>query len=408
MSWRTAGGVSLIGAGAVLALRPLTTLALLYGAIVLVLVAAGFHLVATGLSGRVGPPWLGLRRPFGAMAGFVAVSAGIVLAAFVPAGYTGLAYAPAALLLCHGLYRVVHAFRRGAASRREATRSAVLGASSILLGLAAARFPDVALVLLAFATAVSLILAGVGLARRQVPAPGRRLRRGRSIIDAVRAAGQMDLGLGEQTILWGHSQGGHAVLWAAGLWNDYAPDLPLQAALAFAPGSDVPVGLENWASSRLTNIFSAYAAAVDSAHYEDVEDAVRPGALATAKAYADRCLSEPGTALTLTASLLQERTIWRRGALEGQLGTRAQENTPTSTPAGPALLLQGEEDTAVAAAMQGGYVSDRCADDWPLEYRTYEGLDHVPLVEPGSPAITDALGWTASLFAGEPPTAGTC
>src|SRR5699024_814942 len=40
---------------------------------------------------------------------------------------------------------------------------------------------------------------------------------GRSVIDAVRAAGQSDLSLGQATVGWGHSQGGHAALWAGGL-----------------------------------------------------------------------------------------------------------------------------------------------------------------------------------------------
>src|SRR5699024_338597 len=50
---------------------------------------------------------------------------------------------------------------------------------------------------------------------------------GRSVIDSVRAAAGTDLAVSDQTVVWGHSQGGHAALWAAGMWGAYAPEIPL-------------------------------------------------------------------------------------------------------------------------------------------------------------------------------------
>src|SRR5215217_289380 len=35
-----------------------------------------------------------------------------------------------------------------------------------------------------------------------------------------------------------------------------------------------------------------------------------------------------------------------------------------------------------------------CFAGFPVDYRTYEGRNHVPLVEPDSPAIADLLTWT--------------
>lgn len=49
---------------------------------------------------------------------------------------------------------------------------------------------------------------------------------GRSTLDAVRAAGQISgTHASTNTWLWGHSQGGHATLWAAQLADEYAPEL---------------------------------------------------------------------------------------------------------------------------------------------------------------------------------------
>nr|NLD40594.1 lipase [Actinomycetales bacterium] len=53
------------------------------------------------------------------------------------------------------------------------------------------------------------------------------------VLDAVRAAQQLaEAGLGADTVVWGHSQGGHAALWTAGLAPDYAPELELLGVAA--------------------------------------------------------------------------------------------------------------------------------------------------------------------------------
>jgi pimeloyl-ACP methyl ester carboxylesterase len=61
----------------------------------------------------------------------------------------------------------------------------------------------------------------------------------RSVLDSVRAARQMpQLSLQPATVVWGHSQGGHAALWAGALAPSYAPDVHVLAVAALAPASD--------------------------------------------------------------------------------------------------------------------------------------------------------------------------
>lgn len=234
----------------------------------------------------------------------------------------------------------------------------------------------------------------------------------RSVIDAVRAVGQdSDLPLATgTTALWGHSQGGHAALWAAGLWDDYAPEVPLAGVAALAPAANIPEILQGWEQGKITNIFSAYALAAYSRAYDDVDagDYIRPAAAATARAFASRCLDDPGTVVSLTASLTQESTIWSGGDLTGSLRERALQNVPTIAPRAPVLIAQGENDTAIPRQVQDDYVAGRCAQGWDVDYRTYPGLDHMPLVEPDSEAIDDVFLWTATLFAGQSVPPGTC
>ncbi|RJO68425.1 hypothetical protein D5S18_34045 [Nocardia panacis] len=62
---------------------------------------------------------------------------------------------------------------------------------------------------------------------------------GHAVLDIVRAGRSVDPELSESVVLAGHSIGGHAVLFAARLAADYAPELDLRATLAFAPTSNV-------------------------------------------------------------------------------------------------------------------------------------------------------------------------
>jgi pimeloyl-ACP methyl ester carboxylesterase len=58
---------------------------------------------------------------------------------------------------------------------------------------------------------------------------------GRNVLDSVRAAQQLDIGASDRVALWGHSQGGQAVLFAAQLADSYAPELDVETVAVAAP-----------------------------------------------------------------------------------------------------------------------------------------------------------------------------
>ncbi len=62
---------------------------------------------------------------------------------------------------------------------------------------------------------------------------------GRGVLDIVRAARQLDRQLSDRVVISGHSQGGHAALWAASLVKSYTPEIRLRGVLAFAPASHI-------------------------------------------------------------------------------------------------------------------------------------------------------------------------
>src|SRR5689334_3350216 len=104
---------------------------------------------------------------------------------------------------------------------------------------------------------------------------------GRSVLDSVRAAHQLtQLDLAGQTVIWGHSQGGHAALWAGALAPSYAPDDHVLGVAALAPASDLTGLVENLASVTGGSIFAAYVVTAYSQAYPDVSFGryVRPAA----------------------------------------------------------------------------------------------------------------------------------
>ena len=227
----------------------------------------------------------------------------------------------------------------------------------------------------------------------------------RSVLDAVRAAKKLpQLSLAGQTVVWGHSQGGHAALWAGTIAPEYAPDTHVTGVAALAPASDLAGLVGNLGTVPGGSIFASYAIAAYAAGYPDVrlDDYIRPAARTITRRTADRCLAEPEVFVSIASSLLADKPVFDADPNGGALGRRLRENTPTGAVQAPVLLGQGEADPLITPAVQAAYVSGRCALGGRLDYRTYPGRDHVGVVAAGSPLIPDLLAWTQDRFDGAP------
>lgn len=230
---------------------------------------------------------------------------------------------------------------------------------------------------------------------------------GRSVLDAVRAARQLaGLTLADQTVVWGHSQGGHAALWAGILAPRYAPDANVIGVAALAPASNL-VGLinnlENVAGGEIfaSFVISAYDAAYPDA---DLDTYIRPAARLVVREMASRCLAEPEVFVSIVSTLTFDRPIWSTDPGTGPFAARLAENIPSGPIPAPLLIAQGESDGLVLPSAQAEFVKQRCAAGQALEYRTYPGRDHVPLIEADSPLIPDLIRWTRDRLAGNPAT----
>jgi uncharacterized membrane protein HdeD (DUF308 family) len=235
---------------------------------------------------------------------------------------------------------------------------------------------------------------------------------GPSVLDSVRAARQLpDLALSPQTVVWGHSQGGHAALWTGILAPTYAPDVPLLGVAALAPASDLPGLTAHLPGVTGGSVFASYVVAAYTRTYPDLAfgASVRPTAQVLVREMAARCLTEPGAFVSVLAalSLTRDPELFAADPATGAFGRRLRENTPTGAIPAPVLLAQGLTDGLVDPAAQLRYVAARCAAGQAVDYRTYAGRDHVGVVRADSPLIPDLLGWTRDRLAGAAP-ASTC
>lgn len=227
----------------------------------------------------------------------------------------------------------------------------------------------------------------------------------RSVLDSLRAAQQLDgPDLADTTVVWGHSQGGHAALWTGILAPRYAPELDIAGVAALAPASNMHALVQVIEGSPVGALFAVYVVQAYTSVYPDVhhEDYVRPGAQLLAREMAQRCLSERGVFVSLGQSLLLDRPIWDRDPTEGPFGARLAQNVPTGGLEAPLLVAQGEADSLITPAAQEDYVAGRCAEGQQVDYRTYADRDHLSLVAADSPAMGELLDWTVDRLTGSP------
>jgi hypothetical protein len=232
----------------------------------------------------------------------------------------------------------------------------------------------------------------------------------RSALDAVRAARQMaGVALADRTVIWGHSQGGNAALWAGMLAPGYAPDVPLAGIAALAPASDLPALMSAVQHTPIGRVTSAYVLQAYSDTYGDVKfDAYARGWPALmARDIASRCSAGGKAVFTALEAVAVGGSIFSTSPTGGALGQRLAENTPLGPWAQPVLVAQGLADELVLPEVQSRFVAARCQAGRVIDYRRYAGRDHLSVVEGDSPLGGELVEWTRQRFDGVP-AEGVC
>ncbi|SDG72898.1 alpha/beta hydrolase family protein [Pseudonocardia oroxyli] len=200
-----------------------------------------------------------------------------------------------------------------------------------------------------------------------------------AVLDAARAARALpEAGAGDGLVLWGHSQGGHAVLFAAERAATYAPELRLRGVAAAAPAVEL-AGLLDADIGDVSGVtIGAYAFAAYAANYGAPLDAIlTPEAAAAIPQMAALCLIGQNDRLHALAGPLVGHDLRADPATVEPWASLLRENTPgrDRIPV-PVFVAQGGADTLVRPDTTARFVAAQCAAGAEVTSVVVPGADH--------------------------------
>jgi len=225
---------------------------------------------------------------------------------------------------------------------------------------------------------------------------------GRSVLDAARAAMRLtQTGAGPDVLIWGHSQGGHAALFAAQQSEVHAPDLRVRGLAVAAPVTRVSdlIGLAGRTIPGLGAYYlMAVAGLIDRHPTLDRNQLLSPAGNELLARVEQDCLRP----LALAVVVRNERV----GAADSLVGTAwaapvaAADLGPAPLPM-PVLVAQGGQDPLVLLGATEAAVRTRCALGDTVDLRTYAAADHDSVLDA---SLADTLAFFSSRLDGDTPT----
>jgi alpha-beta hydrolase superfamily lysophospholipase len=221
---------------------------------------------------------------------------------------------------------------------------------------------------------------------------------GRGVLDAARAAKNLaDTHANDDVLVFGHSQGGQAALFAGELAASYAPELKVRGVAAAAPAADVDQILP--LAGSIPNAAGFLVMAVEGFHaaYPDADPAavLTPAALAKADIATMQCAGAALQAFSGTNGVLAHdpRSI-------PSIQQLLHENSAGNRPAGaPLLVVQGSADTTIPQSLTDAWTTKACAIGDTVDSMVYPGATHSTVIDA---ARSDVLSWLADRAAGTP------
>jgi pimeloyl-ACP methyl ester carboxylesterase len=224
---------------------------------------------------------------------------------------------------------------------------------------------------------------------------------GRDAIDMVRAARQIEPRLSTRWAVMGHSEGGHAALFAAAAAPSWAPELQLTGVVAEAPAAfispfiaSMPKAIAPTPAFAFAALFMQAAASVDPT--VKLDQILTPPALALLPQLLDRC-SGALYAKDSWGGIVPASAFRSDAAMQPLLKVAAASDAGPLKIGVPVLILQGSTDTTVPKTSSDALDKALCANGATVRYEVYQGLGHRPVV-PAS--VNDALSWIGARFAG--------
>jgi pimeloyl-ACP methyl ester carboxylesterase len=214
---------------------------------------------------------------------------------------------------------------------------------------------------------------------------------GRSTLDMVRAARKLNLDIGKQVVIAGHSQGGQAALFAASLAKKWTPELTLQGTVAFAPVSHL--GEQGKLLSALTSpsglsaLVAMIVRGIDIGNPSlNVQGLLSDQAKALYPQLDEKCLGDLGKPDSFGA--VAPANLFRPDAdVNPVIAALGSDDDPEQLKiAGPVLIEQGTADTTVFPNFTADLNTELKANGVKVTYKTYDGVDHGGAVTAKAPS----------------------
>lgn len=217
---------------------------------------------------------------------------------------------------------------------------------------------------------------------------------GRSALDIARAARHLNSEVGNDYVIAGHSQGGHAALWTAAYAGSWTPELKLQGTMAFAPASHLAEQINLLPALTAPNPLSALAVSIlagaTTANPRVVADQIlNPEPLALLPEVEQKCLGELGQTDSLGG--IPPSELLRDDANLAPLVRVLNRNNPAVTTSAPLMVLQGTADTTVFPNYTDMLVDELIDDGNDVEYVKVPGADHGGVMVDGLDAADEFL-----------------
>lgn len=221
---------------------------------------------------------------------------------------------------------------------------------------------------------------------------------GRGVLDIARAARALGdrVGASDEVVIWGHSQGGHAALFANQIADDWAPDLDVLGTVAGAPPSQLSLIAAALKNSPF-RFYLGMVAAGWAAAYPDADpaDVLTPLGLERLAVVDEGCSSDLATAWN---DLPYDDLVKADPATVEPWATLLVENDPGfEVGASPVLIIHGEQDEQIPVVSSELLLTRMCGIGQVVERRTYPG-SHSGVI---GPSMADMLAWIDARLARE-------
>ena len=225
----------------------------------------------------------------------------------------------------------------------------------------------------------------------------------RGVLDIVRMAQSFpNANASTRYVVWGHSQGGHAAMFAGHIAKSYAPEIQLVADVAGAPPSQLLLVNAALQQSPYKHYIAMVAAAMNAAYGDEkanLEQVLTPDGIAFLTNMESKCSGDLGKAAAgLDFSKLQKADpasipSWNQLLKDNDPGTF------TAPIPVPLLIIHGGNDEQIPVVSSAALFDQLCKIGQVEQRWVFAGQSHAGVIAPSFPAM---LTWIGDRFAGKP------